>query len=175
MNKIILNLKLEPTYDLYSIGFADMSHYTDAAILSPSIEITSPGFPKKSLAFTPKSVNLYRSIDLGLNCDDNLLPIPDGLYIVKYSIFPSTDNYVEKMFYRVDNLICRLEEKFLEVDISECNCNNNSKRALKKQLQEIRLMIEGIMANSNACDFDKASYLYKMASKSLDNMKNCEC
>lgn len=178
MNKTLLNIKIEPTFDIYSIGFMDMSYYQNPSeIIAPSFEITTPIYSTKvSLPFFPQKVNIYRSQDLKLNCEeDKYIIIPDGVYTVKYSVFPSETYYVEKSFYRIDNLICKFEEKFLEIDLSFCNCDNKLKSKLKNKLREIRMLIESLIAASNVCDFKKADYIYKYIIKSLHEIGNCEC
>lgn len=173
----LLNIKLEPTYDLLSIGFADMSHYDyPQSVIGNSIEITPPGFPKISKPFTIQSVNIYRSNDLGISCsNENLLPLPDGRYSIKYSISPSTDNYVEKSFYRIDNLICQFEEKFLQIDLPNCNCIGHKQDLYKKRLREIRLLFESLIVASNTCNFNTCDYIYDFIQKQLASIKDCDC
>ena len=99
----------------------------------------------------------------------------DGVYWVKYSIYPYDTNYVEKSFYRIDNLVCQFEEKFLSVELDGCDCNNNKKNLYKKKLADIRLLLETLIAASNRCDFGKADDIYNYIQNMLQTIKNCDC
>ena len=171
-----LEIKLEPTYSLTSIGIADISTYNNPAyIVSPSLEIIPPIGSKVTIPFIPQSINIIRSLDIGLTCEgEEYIPLPDGVYCFKYSIEPHTKYYTQKCYFRIDNLICKFGKKFLEIDTGCCESGLN--RTYKKKLQELRLMIEGIIADSNICDFEKANYFYNFVVKELDNMSEpCEC
>ena len=172
MEKNILNIKYENTFDLYSIGISDVSYYKNTTIQTPTIEVTTPVSPKKSMQFIPNKTNIFRSNDLGINCNsDEISILPDGIYTFKYSIFPFSENYVEKKFFRIEQLICDLEQYFLTLEFSDCKCDTSSQF---KKIQEIKFLSESIIANANNCRYEVAIELYKIAQKELEKLnKDC--
>jgi hypothetical protein len=173
-----LDLNIIPTHNIKTIGVADASTYeTNLIITSPTLEITPPGFPKISIPFVARSVNIFNSNNLGIsNCtnEDLLHILPDGIYKLKYSIQPSLSNYVEKSFFRVDALKCKYMKAFLSIDMDCSNCSANMKNS-KKTISKVRLLIDGVLASANECDEVSAMKKYKQASKLLDSFKNCNC
>jgi hypothetical protein len=170
-----LDLNIAHTHNIKTIGVADASTYEPNFIItSPNLEITPPGYPKVSLPFIARSVNIFNSNNLGItNClDENLLStLPDGIYKLKYTIQPALSNYVEKSFFRVDAIKCRYMKAQLSIDFNTECCNNST----EKTLQRVRLLIDGAVASGNKCDEVSAMKKYKQASKLLDSFKNCDC
>lgn len=172
---VSLDLDIRNTHNIKTIAVADASVYeTNFIITAPSLEITPPGFPKISLPFVAKSVNIFNSNNLGItNCTnpDLLSSLPDGIYKLKYSIQPAITNYVEKSFFRIDVLKCKYTKAQLSVDLNCDKCDENHKRIL----QRVRLLMDGTIASANECDEYSAMKKYQQASKLLDSFKNCEC
>ena len=165
-----LDLQLVDTFDTATIGFADISNYNNLVISNPTFEVTAPGFNKVSVFFTPKQINVFDSADLNIDCSGS--DLPDGVYTVKYSIYPNTNNFIEKQFFRVSKLILKYQNKAVNL-LSDSYCNCTPKESQKK-LQEIGLLIEGVVASSNICNFDLAYKLYQKADDLL-NQLNCDC
>src|SRR5690606_10047797 len=103
------------------------STYTDTP-QSPTLEITIPGFGEISIAFVPDDFNVITSGILELTeADEDIIPIPDGVYTIKYSITPAYENYVTKNIMRVEQLQEKFDEAFMTLDMMECD------GAIKKQ------------------------------------------
>lgn len=167
-----LDLTIFNTYQSTSLGIIDVSLY-DGNIINPSLEITPPGFPKVNVEFTPDNINIYNSIHLLPNCDSEI-PLPDGIYTIKYSIQPNQINYVEKSFIRVEEIKCKYQKILLAVD-NNCSCNTSGASDLKRQLRSIKLLIEGSIASTNNCDYKTATEMYRKAYSLLDKLKICDC
>lgn len=159
-----LNITLVDTYSLDTIGFADISNYQGQVIKNVSFEISAPGFNKVNVFFTPQAVNIFNSADLGMGCDT--VQIPDGLYTVKYS---ANNEFVEKVFFRVDQLLVKYQEIF--VSLSDCNCPPQN----QPQINEIMLLINGAIASANQCDQVTAVTKYNKASELIERTKKCNC
>lgn len=170
----VLDIAVIPTYNLNLFAVADGSTY-NAIPTSPTIEITPGNFAKVVLPFTPSELNIFNSTDLGLTTGTNYIPLPDGIYQLKYSIAPAYENYVTKTLLKVDQLQEKFDKAFLKLEMMECD------RAIKTQ-QKVELstayfLIQGAMAAANNCATVEAMKLYAQASKMLDyyNGKNCNC
>lgn len=179
MAKTALDINIVKTHNIRTIGIADTSVYATSIINGPVIEITPPGFKKVALDFTVKSVNIFNSNSLKITnacSEQDLSPLPDGIWKIKYSITPALDNYVEKSFMRTDYIRCMYDRAFLGIDMSNCvGCTSDLIHTKKNELQEIRLLIDGAVASANDCDEDGAMYKYRKAMDKLKRIKQCEC
>jgi hypothetical protein len=174
MVNLQLNIIVVPTHNSFLFSVLDASIYTTPPV-SPTIEITVPGFGIVSLPFVPNELNVFTSTTLGItepNCEQAL---PDGIYRIKYSIAPAYENYVEKTIMRIDRLQEKFDNAFLQLDLLECD------RALKKQasvdLNTINFYIQGAIASANNCSEYEAIKLYNQADSMLDRFlkSNCGC
>lgn len=171
-----LDILVIPTYNTKSLGIADASTYVDdpAIVSSPTIEITIPGFAKIVLPFNVNDFTAYTSSTLGItDIGDPILPLPDGVYNLKYSIAPAYENYVERSIIRVDRLQEKFDKAFMRLDMMECN------KAIKTQskidLSSIYFFIQGAIAAANNCATDEASKLYNQADRMLTGLMNNNC
>jgi hypothetical protein len=176
MADLKLDILVIPTYNTKTLGIADASIYPDdpPIVTAPTIEITIPGFAKIVLPFSVNNFTVYSSGTLGLtDAGDDDLPLPDGVYHLKYSIAPAYLNYVEKSFVRIDRLQEKFDEAFMSLDMMECD------RAIKTQskidLNSIYFFIQGAVSAANNCAIDEANKLYIVADKMLTSFINNSC
>jgi hypothetical protein len=177
MADLNLDILVIDTHNTKTLGVADISTYPDSPpVQSPTIEITVPGFGIISLPFVPDDFNVFNSGSFGLTeVGEDLLPIPDGYYILTYSVTPAFENYVTKTFMRVDQLLERFDEAFMKLDMMECDMA--IKKQAKVQLDHIRFLIQGSISAANNCAVEVANKLYLQASKQLTHFikNNCGC
>lgn len=175
MADLKLDFLVIPTYNTLTMGVADASTYPAAPpVTSPTMEIDVPGFGIVVIPFATNDFNIYTSTILGItSVGDELLPLPDGVYTLKYSVAPAYENYVTKTIIRVDQLQERFDNAFMKLDMMECDL------AIKKQqkvdLDSIYYFIQGAIAAANTCAVDTANKLYAQASKMLNNFNNNNC
>jgi hypothetical protein len=177
MADLRLDIAVIPTYNSQTLGIADTSYYPSPSYIStPSIEITVPAFDKVTLPFNVNSFNLFNSTSLGItDVGDTLLPLPDGVYRLRYSVAPAYENFVERTIMRVDALQEKFDSAFMRIDLMECD------RALKMQdkvqLNSIYFFIQGSIAAANKCAIQEANKLYNQADKMLNNFikGGCQC
>lgn len=173
----ILNILVLPTYNTFTIGIADVSVYpTGFVIQSPTIAITPPGFDTVSIPFLPNEFNIYNSTTLGLtDVTDSIIPLPDGIYYIKYSVAPEYLYFVEKSIMRVDRLQEIFDEAFMKLDMMECD--KAIKMQSKVDLNTIYFFIQGSIAAANNCAEIESNKLYDTASRLLSNFiaNNCGC
>lgn len=167
---LTLDLNLLESCSLKKLVVSDDSFYGNTKVKNASMEITPPGFNKINVTFVPDSVNIYNSTLLGISCD--YVNLPDGLYKFKYSIYPNTNNFIEKSFLRTEQLQCKYGNFLLSLHL-DCKCENPSKNLSK--LKNIKTLIEGAIAASNDCNTTLAYELYNAANCQLDKLKKCKC
>jgi hypothetical protein len=177
MADLNLDILVIPTYNTKTLGIADISTYPDSPpVQSPTIEITIPGFGVVSQPFVPDEFNVFNSTTLELtDAGDDIVPIPDGLYTLTYSVTPAYTNYVTKSIYRVDQLQEEFDKAFMKLDMMECDLA--IKKQSKFELNTIYFFIQGAIAAANNCAIETANKLYLQAAKQLSqfNKQNCGC
>ena len=174
---LTLDILVTPTYNTLTLGIADASTYPSSpAVQSPTLVVGIPGFDNVSIPFNINDFNILNSASLGLSqVGDNLIPLPDGVYTLNYSVAPSYANYVNKTIIRTEQLQEKFDNAFMQLDMMECDL------AIRKQdkvdLSTIYFLIQGSIAAANNCAVDTSNKLYNQASKMLNNfMKNgCRC
>jgi hypothetical protein len=173
-----LDILVVPTYNTLTLGIADASIYptNPPVVSSPTIEITVPGFDVVSLPFNVNDFNIFNSLSLGLTTfGQPLLPLPDGVYKLRYTVAPAYENFVEKTIIRVEQLQEKFDEAFMKLDMMECD------RAIKTQqkvdLNTIYFFIQGAIAAANNCAVAESNKLYNQANMMLNNFikNNCGC
>lgn len=166
-----LDINLVETYNINTIGFADVSTYKNGPS-GVTMTITPPGWEKVVVDFTPSSVNIYNATHFDINCDAES-PLPDGLYELHYSVAPNTTTFIEKSFFRTALIKCKYARTRLAID-AKCDCGS-SRESLEQAMSEIRTLIEGAVASANQCDTDTAYDKYRMADKMLNRLSACGC
>lgn len=161
------------THSFLSLAIADTSKYVVGyTATSPTIQIIPPTFEPISLAFVAGSIQVYDSSNLGISCEwCDKVSLPDGIWTVKYTNYPSTDYSIEKSFIRVDNLQAKLDEIFLRLDFMQCD--NKIKKTEQELIDRIQLYIDGAIASANNCAIKQANNLYCKASGLLKNFNTC--
>ena len=177
MAELKLDILVIPTYNTKTLGIADISTYPDSPpVQAPTIEITVPGFGVVSIPFVPNDFNVFNSTILELTeATEDLVDIPDGVYILTYSVTPAFENFVTKTIIRVDQLQEKFDEAFMKLDMMECD--SAIKKQSKVELNTIYYFIQGAIAAANNCNIEVANKLYLQASKHLKNFvkRNCGC
>ena len=177
MADLKLDFLVVPTYNTFTLGIADASTYPPAPpVSSPTIELEVPGFGLVSLPFSINDFNIYTSTSLGITpVGDPQVPLPDGVYYIKYSVAPAYQNFVQKTIMRVDQLQEKFDSAFMKLDMMECDA------AIRKQqmvdLNSIYYFIQGSIAAANNCAVDTANKLYNQANKMLNQFiaNKCNC
>jgi len=173
MADLKLDILVVPTYNTLTLGIADASTYPSTPS-APTIQITVPGFGIVTLPFVPNDFNLFNSTILGITGPaDDLLPIPDGVYYLKYSITPAYINYVDRTIIRVEQLQEKFDAAFMKLDMMECDLA--IKTQSKVELNSIYFFIQGAIAAANNCAVDQANKLYNQANKMLNNFIKSDC
>lgn len=175
MADLKLDIIVVPTYTTYNMAVVDISTYPTEppVVTNPVIQIKVPTFNTYSGTFSVQETNVFNSTDFGITTEGNELPIPDGVYHLKYMIDPSAENYVEKSIIRVDKLQEKFDKAFMKLDMMECD------KAIKKQskveLNTIYFFIQGAIAAANDCAIVQSQKLYERADRMLNQIINSDC
>lgn len=141
-----------------------------------AIEITVPGFKDPvSHYFDKGKVNIFHSINLGLNCidciltEEDLLDLPDGIYKVTVKASPSHIQET-KYFLKTDLIRAKLDEAFIQFDV---NCDSPCKDFLNR-IQEIDFLIKAAEANTRLGNECEAQDLLDRANRLIRKLKKCK-
>jgi hypothetical protein len=178
LNNMVLDILVIPTYNTLTLGVADASTYdtNPPVVTAPTIEITVPNFGVVSLPFTPNEFNIFNSTSLGLSAvGEPLIPLPDGIYYLKYTVAPALTYNVEKNIMRTELIQEKFDNAFMKLDLMECD--SAIRTQAKVNLNSIYYMISGSIAAANNCAVDTANKLYMQADRMLNNFirNNCGC
>lgn len=137
-----LSLDIPYTTNPRILRIADTSIYDlTMAVDCQRLEVIPPGFNESvNVPVTSTHFSLVLSAcNLGLqtqNCADNAYILPDGIYIIKYSISPNDKVYVEYHHLRVTQFIGRYNQLLCDLELHACEPSAD----VKAQLEELRLI-----------------------------------
>ena len=135
-----LSLEVLETNNTKVLRVADTSLYsTDLPVNCGVLQITSPGFN------SPVSIDVLKGFNLILNactlglqttgCDNAQL-IPDGIYIIHYSVSPNSSVYVEYQHLRVTQTNNLYFQEMCKIEMAACEPDAD----VKEQLNELSLI-----------------------------------
>jgi hypothetical protein len=158
----------------------DTSVYSDLIPVScPTLNITVPGFGYSvQLDTTQDFVETITACDLGLqttDCGTVTVDIPDGIYIIKYSVSPNELVYVEYNHLRITKALIRYNKILCDLDLAACEPSVKTQEKMDK-LMNIKMYLEAAKAKVEYChEPQKGMTLYNYAIKLLNKLecKNC--
>lgn len=172
---LILDFLITPTYSTKTIAINDTSTYENdpPTVTTPTLEVSIPGFDTVTVPFVTESLNVLNSLILGItNVGES--PLPDGIYVFRYSVDPAETIFVEKTIMRVDQLQEKFDTAFMKLDLA--NCSDKITKQQKVSLDTIYYFIQASIAAANNCATNEAVTLYQKADKLLDNfIQRGEC
>jgi len=171
----VLSLEAPKTLNCSILRVIDTSVYSpDVPVECPILNVTLPGFNSSvelgeadisagfSLILTACNLEVQTS-----GCGTSYNSLPDGVYILKYSVSPNDQVYVEYNHLRTTKLRIRYQKILCELDIANCEPTT----AVRKQmalLKDIDMYIQAAEAKVETClDPAKGMQLYTYAKKLL--------
>ena len=108
--KHILSLEVPSVANCEILSIRDTSQYTELLPVDCSeLLITVPGFNSPALIQVDKNFDLnLAACDLGVqtvNCGTEQAALPDGVYIIRYSVSPNAEVFVEYNHLRVSSIL----------------------------------------------------------------------
>lgn len=181
MAKHVLSLEAPDTLNKCILRLADTSVYNpQAPVTCPRLQVTVPGFNTAVDISNPQPGFNYNltACDLEMqseNCGTTFASLPDGIYILKYSVSPNDQVYVEYNHLRITNVLDRIQKIYCELDIP--NCAPPEKLRKKFELiREIREYFYAAKAKVERCHEPKAGMdIYRYAKSLLDKIECKTC
>lgn len=176
-----LSLEMPDTNNIKVLRLFDTSLYsTDLPVDCGTLRITSPGFNLPVAIEVLPSFNIVlNACSLGLqrtSCQDQSQPIPDGIYVINYSVSPNTNVFVEYNHLRVTQTANKYYNLLCDLEMSACEPDAD----VKEKLEELRLIksfIEAAKAKVEYCHEPQAGMeLLIYAQKRLNKYAaKCAC
>jgi hypothetical protein len=183
MAKHTLSLEVLDTLNEAILRIVDTSIYdTIVPVDCPVLSITVPGFSYStefdSTIITPGFSKNFTACDLGLqttDCGTKFSRLPDGIYIIKYSVSPNDIVYVEYNYLKVSGLMNIYQRILCELDVSACEPLTEVANKLEL-LRKIKMYIEAAKAKVEIClEPSKGMELYGYAKKLLSKFNCSSC
>jgi len=175
-----LSLELPESNNIRVMRIADTSSYSsDLPVDCATLSITSPGFNQPANIEVLKGFNLpLNACTLGLQstgCGQATHPLPDGIYIIRYSVAPNDKSYVEYSHLRVTQTNNRYFNLLCELEMGACEPDADIKDRLE-ELNLIKSFIDAAVAKVEYChEPEKGMELLTYAKKRLDKITNGLC
>ena len=182
MAKHQLCLDLPDTLNRGVLKVWDSSIYSDEAPIDClKLEVTLPGFqlPAVITNITPGfSVNL-NACQLGIqvyNCGVQFDPIPDGVYVIRYSLSPNDKIYVEYNHLRITCALNEINKILCCLDLKDCDPVEPTKHQIR-DLQDLWMQLKGAKSKVEYCHHPAHGMaMYNYVVKQLEKLAcNCGC
>jgi hypothetical protein len=134
---------------------SDSSVYSSALPVDCArLEITVPGFVSAAVVEVVQGFNLFlTSCDLGLQsvgCDDETLVLPDGIYVIRFSVSPNDAVFVEYNVLRLTTAWNRYYKQLCALSLGSCEPDAETKEVLRR-FQLVRSFLEAAKAKVEFC------------------------
>ena len=176
----ILSLEVPTVLNTCVMTVMDTSVYTDLIpVVCETLAITVPGFTSSvELSVNAGFIQNITACDLGLqtaDCNVTYVDIPDGVYIIKYSVSPNDQVYVEYNHLRISKALNKYNKILCGVDVNACD----PPFAIKEKLEALRLIFMYLQAAKSKVETchepQKGMTLYNYALKLLNKMDCINC
>ena len=176
----ILSLEVPTVMNPCILKIFDTSVYsTLIPVTCPTLNITVPGFGYSvQLDVTQDFAETITACDLQLqtvDCGTVNVDIPDGVYIIKYSVSPNETVYVEYNHMRITQALNKYYNVLCDVDANACD----PPFKIKQRLEELRLIFMYLQAAKGKVEFchepQKGMSLYNYALKLLNKLTCTNC
>jgi hypothetical protein len=173
--KHILSLEIPTVSNCEVLCVKDTSQYTTKLEVDCSeLLITMPGFT------APVLIKVDEKFDLCLNacvlalqkvdCGTKRTKLPDGVYVVRYSVSPNDKVYVEYNHLRITNLLTTYYQKLCDIDVKPCE-PSSEREDLLREMNYIKTLIDAAVAEVEYCSNpNKGMELYNYAEKLLNKI-----
>jgi hypothetical protein len=179
----VLSLEAPSTLNCSILRIIDTSVYDSSIpIECPILNITLPGFnysvemgePDLASGFSLNLTACNLEVQTS-GCGTTYNSLPDGVYVIKYSVSPNDQVYVEYNHLRTTSLRVRYNKILCDLDLSDCKPNTVTTKKMNK-LKTIDMYIQAAIAKVETChDPKKGMQLYTYAKKLLAKFDCITC
>jgi hypothetical protein len=183
MGQHILSLEAPDTMNDCILRVVDTTVYDPILQVDcPRLEVTLPGFsysvqlgedkiaPGFILNLTACDLEVQKS-----NCGKSFDSLPDGVYIIKYSVSPNDQVYVEYNHLRITSALNTYKNVMCDIDVAGCEPNSETAKKLE-QLRKIKSYLEAAKAKVEIChEPKKGMEIYNYATKLLSKFECNSC
>ena len=176
----VLSLEVPNVSNTCVMKIMDTSVYSDIIpILCPKLNITVPGFNTSTeIEVDPGFVEPITACTLQLqtaDCGSSYVDLPDGVYIIRYSVSPNDVVFVEYNYLRTTKALNLYNKILCTLDIANCEPS----AIVLKKLEELRLIkmyLDAAKAKVEYClEPQKGMVLYNYALKLLEKLNCINC
>jgi|EP01052_Picozoa_sp_SAG31_P005562 hypothetical protein len=181
-----LSLEVPDTANACILRVVDTSVYSSTVpVECPILEVTLPGF-KYSVQFNkdsdpainPAFIANLTACDLEIqtsNCGTDFNGLPDGVYVLKWSVSPNDVVYAEYNHLRITKALNTYNAAMCDLDIADCAPKAELVDDLKT-LRMIKSYLEAAKAKVEVCHEPiKGMQLYTYAMKLLNKFNCTSC
>ena len=174
-NKHILSLEIPTVSNCELLCIKDTSQYSsELAVDCEELLITLPGFSVPVLVKVNKDFDMCLNACImaiqKINCGTVQQNIPDGIYIIRYSVSPNAKVFVEYNHLRVTSLMTDYYKVLCDLDVQACQPESR-KQSLLNEMNFIRTLIDAAVANAEYCESAaQGMQLYNYAKQRLNKI-----
>ena len=180
MSQHLLQLDVPDTRNGCILKILDSSVYSTVSTPTcPDLQVQVPGFTRAvDIPNTqPGFIFNLTACDLALqtaDCGTTYWDLPDGIYIIKYSVAPNQYVYVEYNHLRITKALNIINAILCDLDVAACDPPEKVK-AKYKELDFIYWTLLAAKAKVETCHNPQAGMnLYNYAIKLLDKLNCCK-
>lgn len=175
--KHILSLEVPETANEALLRIVDTTSYdSNLPVECPILQIMSPGFN------VPVNIDMLPGFNVALNactlgiqsanCGTTTQPLPDGVYVIRYSVSPNDKAWVEYNHLRVTSTMTAYYKKLAEIDCAPCEPSAETKKILAEMCY-IRAMIDAAKAKVEYCQSPREGV--ELLTYAIKKLKSLEC
>lgn len=176
----VLSLEVPTVMNPCILSIIDTSVYSPIVpVTCETLNVTVPGF-SHSVQFDVSAgfSEILTACDLQLQtqqCGEQYANLPDGIYIIKYSVSPNDLVYVEYNHLRITQALIRWNKALCNLDLAACEPTKKVQEKLEK-LRIIRMYLDAAKAKVEYChEPQKGMSLYNYALKLLNKYECKTC
>ena len=176
----VLSLEVPTVMNACILSINDTSIYSNLVpVTCETLNVTVPGFSHSvQIDVTAGFNQILTACDLQLQtagCGQSYANIPDGIYIIKYSVSPNDLVYVEYNHLRTTQALIRWNKAMCNLDLAACEPSEKVQEKLNK-LRMIRMYLDAAKAKVEFChEPQKGMTLYNYAIKLLNKFDCKTC
>jgi hypothetical protein len=176
----VLSLEVPTVMNPCIMSIHDTSVYSDIVpITCETLNVTVPGFQySNQFDVTAGFTKIITACDLQLqagDCGEKYANIPDGIYIIKYSVSPNDLVYVEYNHLRITQALIKYNKILCDVDVAACD----PPFIIKEKLEALRLIFMYLQSAKSKVEYchepQKGMSLYNYALKLLNKLDCINC